>query len=319
MQILQYELSEEDCYNVFFLKKLISDEKGNALLLVSLSLVGLLAITGLVIDGGTIYMTKSHLQKVANAAVLSGAQELTNNESSVTSVVNEVIAAHNESDIIQNLSITIEKKVAIDLDKEVSLSFSKLFGKDSVDVYSHAAAELRTMGRAYGAAPLGIDESIALEFYKEYKLKVDSFGVEYGNFGVLALGGPGAKTYEDNLRYGYQDEIKIGDILETQTGNIAGKTRSAVQERVNGCNELPQDVNDRDCSRVVLIPVYQPYNHTSNQLKTVKVTGFAYFYITEPMDQKDTSITGMFIKRAGTGFEEPDSLNKGAYSIRLTE
>ena len=162
-------------------------------------------------------------------------------------------------------------------------------------------------------------KKIPLEFYKEYKLKVDSSDVQYGNFGILALGGPGAKTYEDNLRNGYQEEIKVGDILETQTGNIAGKTRSVVSELVNGCTENPRDVNERDCSRVILIPVYSEHNHNVNQLKEIEVKGFAYFYITDPMDSKDTAITGMFIKRAGTGFEDENAINKGAFSIRLTE
>ncbi|WP_409252343.1 pilus assembly protein TadG-related protein [Bacillus sp. SCS-153A] len=298
---------------------LVKEEKGNALVLVTLAMMGLLAMGGLAIDGGMLYMTKSHLQKAANAAALSGAQELTHDISEVELIVNEVLDKHDGEIDLQDIEITPGKRVEVNVVKAVPLAFSSLFGKEAVDVVSEAAAELRVMGKAVGAAPLGIDESVDLEFYREYKLKVDTSGVEYGNFGVLALGGPGAATYEDNLRYGYQEEIKVGDVLETQTGNIAGKTRSVVKEKVNGCHEHPRDVNERDCSRVILIPVYTPYNQKSNQLKEVKITGFAYFYITDPMDSHDTSITGMFIKRAGTGFEDLDALNKGAFSIRLTE
>lgn len=301
------------------LNRLLQREEGSALLLVTLAFMGLLTMTGLVIDGGTMYMTKSHLQKAANAAVLSGAQELTNRESAVREVVNEVLRAHGEEGILQDMTIKMGERVVIEVKKSVPLVFSKLLGFESVDVYSNAAAELRFMGRATGAAPLGIDDSIALEYYKEYELKVDSSGVEHGNFGILALGAPGAKTYEDNLRHGYGQEIKVGDIIDTQTGNIAGKTRSAVKERVDGCPHTPESIHDRDCSRVILIPTYKPYGHYTNQMKQIQVTGFAYFYITDPMNSKDTSITGMFIKRAGTGFAEPNSLNKGAFSIRLTE
>jgi hypothetical protein len=301
------------------LKKLLKNEKGNAILLVALSFMGLLGMAGLAIDGGLIYMTKSHLQKVANSAVLSGAQELTNQEDKVITIVNEILMAHKEESTLTAVQVDMEKKVGVDLTKPVELSFARLFGFDKMDVKVHAAAELRTMGRAVGAAPLGIDDRIPLEYYNTYQLKVDSSGVEYGNFGVLALGSTGAKTYEDNLRNGYQEELKVGMILDTQTGNIAGKTREVIQERVNGCTESPRDLQDRDCSRVILVPVYRPYEHEHNQLKSVMITGFAYFYITDPMDSKDTSIKGIFIKRAGTGFEEDGSLFKGAYSIRLTE
>lgn len=295
------------------------DEKGSAIVLVALAMVALLCIAGLAIDGSMLYMTKSKLQKVANAAALSGAQELTNSGEKVTKVVNDILAAHTESDSFEDLAILEGKKVRVALSKRMPLSFSGLLGFEFVDVKAAAAASIAPMGRAVGAAPLGIDQSIPLEYYKEYKLKTDSTGVSSGNFGVLALGGSGARTYEENLKFGYQEEIKVGDVLSTETGNIAGKTISVVNELVKGCTYLPENIGDRNCSRIILIPVYKEYNKTSNQLKSVEVTGFAYFYITQPMSSNDTSITGMFIERAGTGFYEEGSPDKGAYVIRLTE
>ncbi|MDF2606956.1 MAG: hypothetical protein K0S34_1151 [Bacillales bacterium] len=300
-------------------KNLFLNETGSSLILMALSMIGILIAAGIAIDGGTIYMTKSELQKVANASVLSGAQELSNNDARVSEIVSEVVSKHGDDIKIVNMQIDINSKVSIKLEKEVNLSFMKIIGKEKATVDADAAAELGIMGRATGAVPLGIDESISLEYYKEYKLKVDSSGVEYGNFGVLALGEVGAKTYEYNLRYGYDKELKVGDVIVTQTGNVAGKTKSVIDERVNGCYENPRDVNVRNCSRVVLIPVYTPEKIDQNQLKQVKIKGFAYFYITDPMTSTDTSITGIFIKRTGTGFEEPNASDRGAFSIRLTE
>jgi hypothetical protein len=301
------------------IKRLFADESGNTLILAAISLMVLLTIAGLAIDGGMLYMTKSELQKTANAAVLSGAQELTNNEVKVEEITRNVVASHNNGSAIENISIQMEKKVAIDLAKTVPLAFSKLVGVETVKVRAHSAAELRTMGRAVGVAPLGIDDSVPLEFNKEYKLKVDTGGVEYGNFGVLALGDTGARTYEQNLRDGYQEELTAGDIVITQTGNIAGKTREVVKEKVNSCPELPRDIHSRDCSRIILIPTYTPHSIDVNQVKEVMITGFAYFYITDPMDALDTSITGMFIQKPGTGFESEKATFNGAYSIRITE
>lgn len=301
------------------IRRWFAEESGNTIILAALSLLVLLSIAGLAIDGGMVYMKKSELQKTANAAVLSGAQELTNSEAKVEEVARSIVAAHNDGSVIENLSVEMEKKVGIDLTKTVPLAFAKLLGMDTVKVKAHSAAELRIMGKAEGAAPLGIDDSIPLEFNKTYQLKVDTGGVEYGNFGVLALGNTGARPYEENLRNGYQEELAVGDIIPTQTGNIAGKTMSVIKEKVDGCPEFPRDINTRDCSRIILVPVYKPYNTDVNQVKEVKITGFAYFYITDPMDSHDTSIKGMFIKRAGTGFESEAAAYKGAYSIRITE
>jgi hypothetical protein len=301
------------------LKMIIREERGNTIILAALSLIGLLGMAGLAIDGGMIYMTKSELQKVANAAVLSGAQELTGQEDDVDKIVNDILIAHKESTTLQNLQITMGKKVSVDLMKPVKLSFARLFGFEEADVKVHSGASLGIMGRAAGAAPLGIDDSISLEYYKTYQLKVDSSGVQSGNFGVLALGGSGARTYEENLRYGYQNELKTGDVIYTETGNIAGKTRTVVQDLVNGCSYFPGEDIPRNCSRIILIPVYKPYDADQNQVKSVQITGFAYFFITQPMSPNDTAITGMFIKRAGKGFFEEGSSDRGAFSIRLTE
>lgn len=276
-------------------------------------------MAGLVVDGGTMYAVKSHLQKAANASVLSGAQELTGEQSDVEAVVDDILAHHNEQSSLADLKIDMKSTVRVKLSKKVPLAFSRLFGKESVTVEAEAAAQILPMSAAAGAAPLGIDESIQLEYYKPYQLKVDSSGVEAGYFGILALGGPGAATYEDNLKYGYQNEIKIGDIIDTQTGNIAGKTRDGVQLRIDSDPYPPGDYSHRDSTRVILIPVYRPYSQDSNQLKQIEVTGFAYFYILEPMSSKDTSITGMFIERADTGEAEPGTVDKGAYAIRLVE
>lgn len=298
---------------------MIREQQGSAVILVSFALVGLLGMTGLVIDGGTLYMTKSHLQKAANAAALSGAQELTNDDSAVSEVVNEVLQAHQEQESLAEMNIENDKKVSVYLKKDVPLSFVKIFGWDSALVEVKASADIQTMGSAMGAAPLGIDDSIILEYGVEYKLKVDEEDEDTGNFGILALGGTGSSTYEDNLKNGYQNVIEVGDILETQTGNVAGKTKDGVRARIDACPYPSGETHHRDCPRVILIPVYKPYNHDQNQLKEVQVTGFAYFYISEPMNNQDKAIVGKFIERAGTGIASPDTVNKGAYSIRLTE
>ncbi|WP_132243177.1 TadE/TadG family type IV pilus assembly protein [Marinisporobacter balticus] len=300
------------------IKNFMDNQSGSTLILFSFLLVGLLGMIGLVMDGGTLFVSKTHLQKTANAAVLSGGQALFSEEQTVNDIVTKILNAHNENTSLNALTIEMGNKITVNLRKEVPLSFLPLFGFSKVPVEATATSLVVPMGSGRGVAPLGIDEGIPLVFYQSYKLKVDQTEVSAGNFGILALEGPGAKTYEDNLRSGYSGEIQIGDIIETQTGNIAGKTRTVIDERINACS-YPGDIDHSDCSRILLVPIYQPYNYTSNQLKEVKITGFAYFYILEPMHINDTSITGMFIKRVGTGFGDENSINGGAYTIRLTK
>ncbi|NBI28362.1 TadE/TadG family type IV pilus assembly protein [Chengkuizengella marina] len=318
------------------LKQFIHDEKGSSLVFISISLVVLLAFVGLVVDFGKLYVIKTDLQKTANAAALSGAQELMNDAIKVEEIVGVILDEHDQQNNLEDTEINMEQDVTVFLSEEVPLFFSKIFGFTKIDVPVRAKAEIKTIGSAYGVVPLGIDESVELNYYESYTLKVGPKGQSGGNgngngngnnfgsgfFGALDLGGRGASNYENNLRHGYDGVIKIGDIIETKTGNMAQPTIRPINERINSCNydfelggELP-----RDCSRIILVPVYRPLSSPGNQLKEVEVVGFAYFYIMDQENDKDTSITGMFIKHTGAGsINDDEDVDFGAYAIRLTD
>ena len=57
-------------------KKILGEEKGSVMIMVVIALFVLVGFTGLVIDGGSAYLTKSRLQNAADAAALAGAQGL---------------------------------------------------------------------------------------------------------------------------------------------------------------------------------------------------------------------------------------------------
>jgi len=301
--------------------KLLKSEQGSSMIITALLMVVMLGMAGLAIDMGVMYKTKSSLNKTANMAVLSGAQELVNSEDSVRRVVNKILLAEGQEESLREINIDTEGtyRLNVILERSEPMYFLKLFNLKSMKITSSATAELAAMGRAQGAVPLGIDDSIPLEYMKEYNLKVDSGYSEYGNFGILALSGPGARLYEQDLRDGYQGEIKVGDIINTETGNIAGKTRDAVNYRINSCPYPDGDITGRNNSRIMLVLVYEPYEVNSNQMKKVKVAGFAYFYLKSPMGHNDSSIKGYFIKKVGNGIGDAGLESNGAYAIRLVE
>ncbi|WP_274363980.1 pilus assembly protein TadG-related protein [Paenibacillus thermotolerans] len=299
--------------------KLVTEQKGNVIAVAALSMVAMLAIGGLVVDGGSLYVARMQMQKAANAAALSGAQELTTDQTSVEAVARHVLHQHKEEEGIDVLDIRMKDSVTVGLTREVPLGFAGIFGIKSTPVSVSATAQLGIMGEAKGAAPIGIDDRTELVYNQIYTLKVEPGGQQSGFFGILALDGPGASTYSDNLRYGYKGLVKLDDIIDTQTGNIAGKTREAIEERIRNCPYPEGEMHHRDCPRVLLVPVYKPYDQNSNQLKKVRITGFAYFYVIGMEKDNDTYIKGKFIERVGTGIVDPGAAGKGAFSIRLTE
>ncbi|MFD0696823.1 pilus assembly protein TadG-related protein [Paenibacillus sp. GCM10027628] len=301
------------------LKRCITKQDGNVSVLVAFVLVVLMGMTAIVVEGGMLYAVKMHLQKTANATVLSGAQELTATEQNVRSVADIVLNDHGESSSLVKLTTTMKDRTTAVLKKDVDVHFAKVLGIDKIPISVKATAKIEAMGAAMGAAPIGIDQSVQLTYGQEYHLKVDQTGSSTGNFGIIALGAPGASTYETNLTYGYQSMLSVGDVVDTQTGNIAGSTRDAVQARINRSPYPPGDYSHRDDSRILLVPVYKPYNYSGGQIKQIQITGFAYFYITAPMDYNTKEVIGIFIERTGTGFTKPGAVNRGAYAIKLSE
>ncbi|MBD0382374.1 Tad domain-containing protein [Paenibacillus sedimenti] len=316
------------------LKRSIVQQDGNVSVLVAFVLVVLMGMTAIVVDGGMLYAVKMHMQKTANATVLSGAQELTATEQSVRSVADHVLHDHGESASLVKLSTAMKDRTTVVLKKDVGVHLAKVIGIDKMPVSVKATAKIEAMGAAMGAAPIGIDESKVLVYGQEYRLKVDNDEAVNGNFGIIALGehaAGGASTYETNLEYGFKGMLSVGDIVETKTGNVAGDTRKAVQARLDRSPYADGDTSHRDDSRILLVPVYKacPQNadsiedcknyHEDGQLKKIAITGFAYFYLTAPMDYNSKEIIGKFIERTGTGFVKPGAVNRGAYAIKLTE
>jgi len=83
-----------------------------------------------------------------------------------------------------------------------------------------------------------------------------------GNFGALALGGKGANDYGDVILNGYDDPLNIGDWVDSEPGNMAGKTIDNVQERI------------RRGETNILIPVVSDFG---NGRKPVQILGFLNF------------------------------------------
>lgn len=298
------------------MKAWIKNEKGNALILMALGLGIATAMCGVVIDGGHLYKTQSSLQKTVNATALSGAQELMNSEDEVSNVVDEVLDAHGESESLFNMDVLEEQSVRVELERPTEVFFSSLFGVETVDISAEANVEVAAVGEAAGAAPFGINEETDLVFNETYDLKVDSGDSTGGNFGILALEGPGAKTYEETLKTGYDEPLRVGEVVNTQTGNISGPTERGVNHRIDNCPD--GGIYDRDCDRIMLIPVYAPIGDSDN-FREVEIRGFAYFYLEERMDNNDDSVRGRFIERVGGGTIVEGSASRGAYTTRLTQ
>lgn len=296
------------------------EEKGSVVVILSLAISVLAGAAALVADIGVAYVTQQRLAVAADAAAFAGGQELHLGAARARQAALENAARNgvDPADIV----VAVEqdnRALAVRIASPMTVFFARVLGIDEGGELSADARVVSSIPTALqGVAPLGIRNQ-PLTIGQEYTLKVgagekdEALGLGSGNFGALALGGPGASTYGRNLKYGYPGLLEVGDIVETQTGNISGRTRKAIKFRLAQPKppHCSPDSRVRDCPRVLLVPVYEPVESKGNQVKAVRVVGFAAFYVERaPGSGRESRVTGRFVKTfhggqasaAGSGF-----------------
>jgi Flp pilus assembly protein TadG len=308
---------------------LVRNQHGSTIVLVALAMVALIGFTGLVIDGGNLYLTKSNLQKAVDAAALAGAQELPTDpfqaetEARYTAELNEVLP--------EEVTVSFQEtnhQITVTAVSNKSLFLFPVLGIDSASVSARAVARINPLTNSRGVIPLGIDVMMNYDFDQQMTIKVGEATV--GNFGVLAISGTGADNFRNDLKHGSQTEIGIGTILETQTGNMVGPTKQAIENDTDsrfkqcpwhGTGQIATfDNHPPNCPRVVTTPLYEPVLTDQNQVKQVKVVGFASFFI-DAVGQSNggAEVVGRFIERTSAGATSATQNNFGTYGIKLTE
>lgn len=285
----------------------LQEEKGSAVIILALAMTVLLGFTALVTDVGLLYLTNVQLSNAVDAAVLAGAQELPHNpELALQQAEDYALANGVEKEKISLEVFNDNKAIKAQANKEVEFFFARVLGFNSGQVAHGATALVGNMVAVNGAVPLGIQEH-NFQFGEQYTLKVGAGDTDILNeevspgwFGVLALEGPGAKLYEDNLTYGFNGELKIGDILDVQTGNISNPTKRAIDYRMAQCTHSPYctvDDYSRDCPKLLKVPVIEPAGH-----KQVRIKGFAMFLVEEvPGQGNENFVKGRFLETVTTG------------------
>ena len=289
-----------------FFKQLIKSEQGFVLVLISLAMSVILGFTALITDFGLLALNKNRLVNACDAAALAGATQLPN---SAEAIETAMLYAGNNG-ITSNLAINItnNNKIQVSAQKEVPLVFARILGISSGIVKTKSSAQYAGVKSIIGVAPLAIPDK-PYQFAVEYLLKISSDDPNIlgpGNYGALSLGGSGSDRYRESLKYGYQERLEVGDIVNTETGNISGPTKDGVEYRLSKCYEdcTPTDFQF-DCPKILYIPIYLPPTDTSQQVKQVTIVGFAAFMLSNiPGNGNDSQIKGCFLKTI-----PPDQMN----------
>ncbi|WP_227767457.1 pilus assembly protein TadG-related protein [Zhaonella formicivorans] len=295
-------------------------EKGSTLIIVAIGLTVFFGFAALVVDAGMLYTTRLRLANLADAAALAGAQELPYHDELAEEVTLEYATLNGAlPDEVAVEVDTVLNTVRVTVSRKTQLTFARFLGHEQVKVTASATAQSQAISSVKGVIPLAV-ENADFEFGRLYTLKTGAPPtIGSGEFGALSLGGNGASRYEKNLREGYQGVLKVGDVVDTETGNMSGPTFRAIKYRIN--QDPSSSINDfeRGSPRLVIVPVYEPASVDSkNQIKRVKIMGFAAFFLQDETGVgNDSYVKGYFVESTTVGDSSPDQAYFGLNGVRL--
>ena len=309
----------------------MADERGSTIVLVTIGMVAFLGMVALVFDAGLIYVNRAQLAHGADAAVLAGGQDLPDSVNRATATATDYGAGNGLKPGEVAVTVSADQKtISVDTHRRINLFFARVLGHNSSDITARASATYGPLSRVEGAAPLGIVYQEFI-FGEEYILKEGAGGGEpdpdsayhSGWFGALSLGKAGADQYRTNLIEGYKDALSVGDIVNTETGNMSGPTEEGVNVRIARCKRVPQctiDDFERGCPQILIVPVIEPVDDGGNQVKQVKILGFAAFFAEAVTGSgQDNFIQGRFVKTVVPGSIDFSAKDYGLTGVKLVE
>ena len=324
-------------------------QKGNALVIMLITLPALVGATGLALDWGRGVWVKTMLKRAADSGALTGASFLPDQTTADTKS-DQMINANflGPDDVICTPN---GDQYTVQLAETVPTFFMRIFGRINmeVSVSSTARGPEKVGGLRGGAFPFAIinpnlndnpcDDLTPSNYgrpyviaYGENNVIVEDWANDCGpippnpgngNSGGSGqgwraalrldheggLGGSGAADLRDNMMYGWQGEMRIGDTVPTETGNIDGPIDQG-RDGLLGSN--PTSWSDFDLHldghdpRVVLVPIIHLVHANRRDVYTtsdywngapwdqgeVVIDGFAPFFMLTVREQGDVDADG---------------------------
>jgi Flp pilus assembly protein TadG len=135
------------------LRRLHEEDDGQVMILVAILMVGLIAVVGLVTDGGMVFTQRRDLQNVADAAALAGASQIDQSAyraSAGATVSLDQSAAYTaavgylEQEGGLNYAVDVAPGgVDVSVSRRATTGFLRVLGIDGVEISASASAEPR--------------------------------------------------------------------------------------------------------------------------------------------------------------------------------
>jgi len=298
------------------------NRKGTTLVLHVITFSVIAACASIVVDIGVVAYKKADTVKATDAAALAGAQSIFYGEENPVQTAREYLEKNGVNPDDANIELLSgDKGIKITTKSNVNYAFAKLLGFNGTKVNANATAKVLAVTSVFsGIRPFAIEEQ-TFEFGKLYTLKEGGGSGSNGNYGCLALGGNGASNYRFNILNGYDGELRVGDYVDTEPGNMSNPTKSSINQLISRCDHCPKctyDSFDPDCPRIVTVIIADDLD--VNGRKSVKICGFASFFLEDVEGQGNKCVVkGYFVKGIAQGELSEAQKDYGLSGVKLTQ
>ena len=311
--------------------RIIRNERGSAIVLITIMLTVLAGMTAMVTDAGAVFLTRSRLQTAVDAAALAALQDLPDDSAQAILTASTYAAQDCPPNSVVDTPQILEsnRTVLVSAHKTVNYGLARILGIESQTVEVQAMARLEPITGVRGVLPLAVMKDV-WTIGQTVILKGSAQETIFNGWrGALALGGNGASSYEDNLKHGYSQILRVDDLADVENGNMSGPTQAGTEYRLAKCPHSPACTiahYNSDCPRVGIIPVVEEVllidkkGEQTTSKKQVRICGFALFLLSDTAGNgTNGQITGQFIHGIIQGETDPDGPNFGAYKARLVQ
>jgi hypothetical protein len=300
-------------------------QDGQVTVLTAVFMVGLLGITGFVLDVGSWFRQQRVQQATVDAAALAGAQSLPVDPGDARA---QATSYATKNGGVDGVTITISSKftpndmVVVKQARSAQGFFSKLFGVPAVTVHTHASAISEVPTAAYGAAPIAVDiHHPQLSgpgcpcFGVPTEIDLGKKGVP-GAFGWIDLedenGNSGSSTLVDWILHGFQGYLPLGN-YDSDPGAHTG-----VDARVDGALQQRWGTD-------LLFPVYDALDGTGSNAP-YHIIGWTSFHLTWSSAHGNTAVLKGYFDRviwdgivSSSGQSNPSIPDLGVHSVALVD
>ena len=281
-----------------------TNERGQAVVLMVISLAVLTGMAALVLDVGLWMRTDRRLQATADAAALAGAQKLPTDVAGAKSLAQNY-ANQNGGDVLgADISVTStytsNDTISVKAAKNQSGIFSKVLGIDSANIKADAKARVDSPQQARYVAPMVVYCGHSLiqncngnhtpTFGVQTTMDYDKLGAP-GAFGMLNLdngnGTPGASEEGNWILHGYDKYLPIGMYRSDPGAKFSS-------QNVNGAL-------DARVGTVLLFPVFKTLD-SNGQNAEYDIIGWIGFHLTkETTHGNSATLEGYFTEYIAQG------------------